>query len=120
MNEQEFYRKYQEGKKQSEASGIDALIRDVELTGEGAVEEAKYAVDKTVDEVDDDVTEMFEKARKDVDDSVKGVKNEIKQDVGIGNADKSRYDKADELVENIKEPEKDEEMYISRKRARYQ
>lgn len=123
MDEQEKYLEYQKGKEQAEASGINALMRDVEITGEKAVEGAKDAGDRVVDTVDDDVTEAFDKVGKDAKDTVADVKNSVKQDIGIGNAKSSRFDKAasgEGLTDNIKEPEKDDDFYVSRKRARYQ
>lgn len=120
MNEQEVYQKYQEGKKQAEASGIDALTRDIGKTGKLVADDAKYAVDKTVDNVDDDVTEIVEKTRDDVDAAAKGIKNEVKQDIGIGNAKSSRFDNVDDLTANIKSPENNDDFYVSRKMARYQ
>lgn len=120
MDEQEVYKTYQEGKKQAEASGIDALTRDIGRTGKNIAGDAKYAVDKTVDTVDDDVTEIVKKTGKDIDNTATGIKNEVKQDIGIGNADKgSRYDAGAELADKVKESEKDEDVYVSRKRARY-
>ena len=123
MDEQEKYLEYQKGKEQAEASGINALIRDIEITNEKAVEGVKDTGDRIVDEVDDDVSEAFDKVGKDTKDTVKDVKNSIKQDVGIGNAKSSRFDDAAAgkgLTDNIKEPEKDDDIYVSRKRARYQ
>ena len=123
MDEQEKYLEYQKGKEQAEASGINALMRDVEITGEKAVEGAKDAGDRVVDTVDDDVTEAFDKVGKDAKDTVADVKDSVKQDIGIGNAKSSRFDKAasgEGLTDNIKEPEKDDDFYMSRKRARYQ
>lgn len=123
MDEQEKYLEYQKGKEQAEASGINALMRDIEITNEKAVEGVKDVGDRMVDEVDDDVSEAFDKVGKDTKDTVKDVKNSIKQDVGIGNAKSSRFDDAAAgkgLTDNIKEPEKDDDIYVSRKRARYQ
>lgn len=125
MNEQEKYLEYQKGKEQAEASGINALVRDVELTSEKAVEGVKDTGDRMVDEVDDDVSNAFDKVGKDTKDTVKDVKDSVKQDIGIGNAKSSRFDTAASgkgLTDNIKESgsEKDDEIYVSRKRARYQ
>lgn len=123
MDEQEKYLEYQKGKEQAEASGINALLRDVEITSEKTVEGAKDAGDMMVDEVDDDVSATFDKVGKDTKDTVQDVKNSVKQDVGIGNAKSSRFDKAasgEGLTDNIKEPEKDDDIYVSRKRQRYQ
>lgn len=123
MDEQEKYLEYQKGKEQAEASGINALMRDVEITSEKAVEGVKDTGDRMVDEVDDDVSEAFDKVGKDTKDTVKDVKDSIKHDVGIGNAKSSRFDDAAAgkgLTDNIKEPEKDDDIYVSRKRARYQ
>lgn len=123
MDEQEKYLEYQKGKEQAEASGINALLRDVEITSEKTVEGAKDAGDMMVDEVDDDVSTTFDKVGKDTKDTVQDVKNSVKQDVGIGNAKSSRFDKAasgEGLTDNIKEPEKDDDIYVSRKRQRYQ
>lgn len=123
MDEQEKYLEYQKGKEQAEASGINALLRDVEITSEKTVKGAKDAGDMMVDEVDDDVSTTFDKVGKDTKDTVQDVKNSVKQDVGIGNAKSSRFDKAasgEGLTDNIKEPEKDDDIYVSRKRQRYQ
>ena len=123
MNEQEKYLEYQKGKEQAEASGINALMRDVELTSEKAVEGVKDTGDRVVDDVDDDVSGIFDKVGKDTKDTAADIKNSIKQDTGIGNAKSSRFDDAAAgkgLTDNIKEPEKDEDIYVSRKRARYQ
>lgn len=123
MDERELYREYQEGKKQAEASGIDAVMRDMELTGKTAANEFKDALDRGVDDVDDSISASFDQLSKNVKDAGKGIKNEVKQDVGIGNAKSTRFDEAASgkgLTDNIKEPDKDEEIYMSRKRARYQ
>ena len=123
MDEQEMYLAYQKGKEQAEASGINALIRDVEITSEKAVKGAKDAGDNVVDNVDNDVTEVFDKVGKDAKNTVTDVKDSVKQDVGIGHARSSRFDKAasgEGLTDNIKEHEKDDDIYISSKRARYQ
>lgn len=107
-------------KKDENASGIDALTRDIRKTGENIGAGAKEAADMAVNDVDDALTEGVEKIQKDVNDSVKSVKNGAKKDLGIGTTDKrERFANADKLTENIKEPEKDEEMYMSRKQRRY-
>lgn len=127
MDEREKYLEYQKGKEQAEASGINALMRDVELTGEKVANGAKDVGDRAVDEVDDDVTAAVNKFSKDTKDTVQDVKNSAKNDLGIGNAKStpksSRFDDAAAgkgLTDNIKEPEKDDEIYVSRKRQRYQ
>lgn len=123
MDEREKYLEYQKGKEQAEASGINALMRDVELTGEKVANGAKDAGDRMVDEVDDDITGAAHKLQKDTNTVVKDVKDNVKQDLGIGNAKSSRFDDAAAgkgLTDNIKEPEKDDEIYVSRKRQRYQ
>lgn len=123
MDEREKYLEYQKGKEQAEASGINALMRDVELTSEKVANGAKDAGDRMVDEVDDDITGATHKLQKDTNTVVKDVKDNVKQDIGIGNAKSSRFDDAAAgkgLTDNIKEPEKDDEIYVSRKRQRYQ
>jgi len=127
MDEQEKYLEYQKGKEQAEASGINALMRDVELTGEKVANGAKDAGDRVVDEVDDDITAAADKLGKDTKNTVQDVKNSVKNDLGVGNSksvpNSSRFDDAAAgkgLTDNIKEPEKDDEIYVSRKRQRYQ
>lgn len=119
-DKREMYEAVEQAKKDANASGIDALTRDVRRTSAAAVEGAKEAGDMIVNDIDDDLTEGAEKLQKDANDTVKSVKNSAKQDLGIGTRDPRRFDKADELAKNIKEPDKDEEIYTSRKRARYQ
>lgn len=122
MDEQELYREYQEGKKQAEASGLDALMRDMELTGKTAANGFKDALDRSVDDLDRDIGAGIDKIGEDIKNAGTGVKDEIKQDVGIGNARSTRFDAAASgkgLTDNIKPPEKDDEIYVSRKRARY-
>ena len=120
MDEQEKYKEYQKGKEQSEATGINAIMRDVEITREYAERDVKNTGDKIVDNVDNDVTEVVEKTAKDVGNTAKDVKNNVKHDLGIGNAKASRFDEGASLADNNKEPEKEDDMYVSRKRARYQ
>lgn len=117
---QEVYEAVEQTKKDSNASGIDALTRDVRKTGEGAVEGVKEAGDMVVNDVDDDLTEGAEKIQKDINDTAKNAKNNVKQDLGVGTRDPRRFDKAEEMAANIKESDKDEDFYVSRKRARYQ
>ena len=119
-DKQEVYEAYEQAKKDANASGIDALTRDVRKTGEGAVNGVKEAGDMAVNDIDDDITAGAEKLQKDANDAVKGVKNEAKRDLGVGTRDPRRFDSADKLTENIKQPEKDDDFYVSRKRARYQ
>lgn len=123
MDEREKYLEYQEGKRQAEASGINALTRDIELTTQSMSHGVKDALDRGVDDLDRDISTSADKIAKDVKDTGVGIKDEIKQDVGIGNAKSTRFDEAASgkgLTDNIKEPDKDEEIYTSRKRARYQ
>lgn len=123
MDAREKYLEYQEGKKQAEASGINALTRDMGLTAQSVAKDTKAALDRGVDDVDDSISASFDQLSKDVKDAGKGIKDEVKQDVGIGNAKSTRFDEAASgkgLTDNIKEPDKDEEIYMSRKRARYQ
>lgn len=118
---QEVYDAVEQQKKDANASGIDALTRDLRKTGESTVAGAKEAVDMGINDIDDDITAGVEKLQKDINDTGKGIKNELKQDLGVGTTDKrtSRFDKAAELTENIKEPEKDDDIYVSRKRQKY-
>lgn len=123
MDEREKYLEYQEGKKQAEASGINALTRDMGLTAQSVARDAKAALDRGVDELDEDFSLTADQLHKDVKDAGTGIKNEIKQDTGLGNARSTRFDEAASgkgLTDNIKEPDKDEDIYVSRKRARYQ
>lgn len=117
---QEMYEAVEQAKKDANASGIDALTRDVRKTAEGTVAGAKEAGDKMVNDVDDEFTASVEKLQKDTNGVIKDTKNNVKQNLGVGTKDPSRYAKADKLTENIKEASKDEEIYMSRKRARYQ
>lgn len=123
MDEREKYLEYQEGKRQAEASGINALTRDMELTAQSVSRGAKDALDRSVDDLDRDISDGANKIGKDIKDTGVGIKDEVKQDVGIGNAQSTRFDAAASgkgLTDNIKEPDKDDEIYVSRKRARYQ
>lgn len=123
MDEREKYLQYQEGKKQAEASGINALTRDMGLTAQSVARDAKAALDRGVDDIDDDFSMAADQLHKDAKDAGTGIKNEIKQDTGLGNARSTRFDEAASgkgLTDNIKEPEKDDDFYVSRKRARYQ
>lgn len=107
-------------KKDENASGIDALTRDIRKTGENIGAGAKEATDMAVNDIDDSLTEGAQKIQKDVNDSVTLAKNDAKKDLGIGTTDKrDRFANADKLTENIKSPEKDDEIYMSRKQKRY-
>lgn len=122
-DEREAYLAYEKGKEQAEASGLDALLRDVKITAGDAVDDVKDTVDGGVDEVDKDLTGAAKTVERDVESTTDDIKNELKADVGIGNSKASRFDEAASgkgLTDNIKEPDKDEEVYVSRKRARYQ
>ena len=119
-DKQEVYEAYEQAKKDANASGIDALTRDIRKTGEGAVNGVKEAGDMAINDIDDDLTAGAEKLQKDANDAVKNVKNGVKQDLGVGTRDPRRFDGVDKLTENIKQPEKDDDIYVSRKRARYQ
>lgn len=113
---QEVYEAYEHAKKDANATGIDALTRDVRRTGESAVEGAKQAGDMAVNDIDDELTAGAQKIQKDANDAVQNVKKET----GVGTRDPRRFDSAEKLTENIKAPEKDDDIYVSRKRARYQ
>ncbi len=122
-DEREKYLAYEKGKEQAEASGLNALMRDVEITAGDMADDVKETVDKGVDEVDKDMTGAAKKVERDAESAADDVKTELKNDIGIGNAKGSRFDEAASgkgLTDNIKEPDKDEEVYVSRKRARYQ
>lgn len=134
MDAQEKYLEYEKGKKQANATGLDALLRDVDITAEKTAQGAKNALDDGVDSLDDNVTTVAKRGEKDVKDTagkvendakqaVGDVKDNIKQDLGVGSGRSSRFDAAasgKDLTENIKEPDKDDEVYVSRKAARYQ
>lgn len=117
---QEVYEAYEHAKKDANATGIDALTRDVRRTGESAVEGAKQAGDMAVNDIDDELTAGAQKIQKGANDAVQNVKNDVKKETGVGTRDPRRFDSAEKLTENIKAPEKDDNIYVSRKRARYQ
>lgn len=111
--------------KKAEATGLDKLKVDIESTGEKVTGGVKEAADNAVNEVDKDVSGAVKTAGKEVSDTIDKAKDEVKNDLGVGttgNNKASRFDEAasGKMTENIKEPEKDEEIYMSRKMQRYQ
>lgn len=90
MNERELYEAAEEGKRRANASGIDALKRDL--------------------------GDVVQGAGKGVADTLQDVKKDIVKEDKPSKA--SRFDNADKLTENIREPEQDKDIYMSRKMRR--
>lgn len=122
----------EQAKADNEASGINALMRDVRLSSEQMESEAKAAGSKFASDLETEVESGAQKLKQDARDTFDNAKASFKQSVGetvqdvrrvsSGVRSLDRFAKADKLVEKIKEPEAeaDDELYVPRKRARYQ
>lgn len=122
----------EQAKADNEASGINALMRDVRLSSEQMESEAKAAGSKFARDLETEAENGAQKLKQDARDTFDNAKASFKQSVGEtvqdvrrvsgGVCNLDRFAKADKLIEKIKEPEAeaDDELYVPRKRARYQ